>query len=370
MTRLPIFTETADGQLIPMRPSAPPDEDSLQELIGRFPEVISGDGEPLLLVRREQTVPDAIDGSARWSLDHLFVSRSAVPVLVEVKRATDTRIRREVIGQLMDYAANGVAYWQPGSLTQAFEKQCQLDGVDADIALAQFLEDEDPDEFWSQVDANLAAGRIRLVIAADAIPKELARIVEFLNEQMRCTVLAVELTYFESEDGRRTLAPKIIGETERTDLAKKKARPTPDPITVDEWIEKHIAPRGGLTLQGTQHLIKMVRDMGGMITVSEQQGSILANWTTEDGATTWPFVLGTNGRLGISFGWIKSRPALSDQAVRQSFLKRMHDAVGGVSTNNVNGHPTFPIERLSEVTVANAFSACAKELVTLAQRSA
>ncbi len=365
MVRLPIFTETADGQLTPMRPSSPPDEDSLQDLIGRFPEVISGDGEPLLLVRREQTVPDAMDGSSRWSLDHLFVSHNAVPVLVEVKRATDTRIRREVIGQLMDYAANGVAYWQPGSLAAAFEKHCQSEGVDYDIAIAQFLGDEDPQEFWNQVDANLAAGRIRLIIAADAIPKELARIVEFLNEQMHCTVLAVELTYFESEDGRRTLAPKIIGETERTELSKKKSRPVPDPISVEDWLEKHIVGKGDPTLQGTHHLINMVRGMGGNVTISEQQGSMLANWHTDDGTVTWPFVLGANGRLGISFGWIKSRPALRDEATRRKFLERMHEAVGGISTSNVNGHPTFPIERLSDVSIAQAFDECARELVEL-----
>ncbi|WOR15330.1 hypothetical protein RYZ27_01460 [Hyphomonas sp. FCG-A18] len=366
MARLPIFTETADGQLMPMRPSAPPDEDSLQDLIGRFPEVISGDGEPLLLVRREQTVPDTMDGASRWSLDHLFISRNAIPVLVEVKRATDSRIRREVIGQLMDYAANGVAYWQPGSLAEAFEKHCQSEGLDCDIAIAQFLGDEDPQDFWNQVDANLAAGRIRLIIATDAIPKELARIVEFLNEQMRCTVLAVELTYFESEDGRRTLAPKIIGETERTELSKRKNRPIPDPISVEDWLEKHIAGKGDPTLQGTHHLINLVRGMDGNVTVSEQQGSILANWNIGNGAVTWPFVLGKNGRLGISFGWIKSRPALRDEATRGEFLQRMHEAVGGLSTSNANGHPTFPIERLSDPIMAKAFDECARELVGLA----
>jgi hypothetical protein len=38
-----------------------------------------------------------------------------VPTLVEVKRSDDTRIRREVVGQMLDYAANGVVYW-PGEV--------------------------------------------------------------------------------------------------------------------------------------------------------------------------------------------------------------------------------------------------------------
>jgi hypothetical protein len=51
--------------------------------------------------------------------------------------------------------------------------------------LAAFLGPQEPDAFWRQVDANLRAGRVRMVFVADRIPPELRRIVEFLNEQMR-----------------------------------------------------------------------------------------------------------------------------------------------------------------------------------------
>ena len=38
-------------------------------------------------------------------MDHLYIDQNAWPTLVEVKRSKDTRIRREVVGQMMDYAA-------------------------------------------------------------------------------------------------------------------------------------------------------------------------------------------------------------------------------------------------------------------------
>ncbi|MCO6480232.1 MAG: hypothetical protein J5I94_26570 [Phaeodactylibacter sp.] len=44
-------------------------------------------------------------------MDHLFVDQDAIPTLVEVKRSTDTRIRREVVGQILDYAANAALFW-------------------------------------------------------------------------------------------------------------------------------------------------------------------------------------------------------------------------------------------------------------------
>jgi hypothetical protein len=64
-----------------------------------------GDPRRFLLVRREAPVPDRENGGIRWSIDHLFLDQDAIPTLVEVKRSSDTRIRREVVGQMLDYAA-------------------------------------------------------------------------------------------------------------------------------------------------------------------------------------------------------------------------------------------------------------------------
>jgi hypothetical protein len=36
-------------------------------------------------------------------------------------RSPDTRIRREVVGQMLEYAANGTRYWGDGTLAQLFE---------------------------------------------------------------------------------------------------------------------------------------------------------------------------------------------------------------------------------------------------------
>ena len=138
------------------------------------------------LVKREQGVPDRDDSGSRWSVDHLFVDQDAVPTLVEVKRSTDTRIRREVVGQMLDYAANGVRYWPVDSLRAAFEAtQVEL-GNDPVETVATLCEDRDVsvEEFFAAVGDNLRAGRIRMVFVADVIPDELMRITEFLNEQM------------------------------------------------------------------------------------------------------------------------------------------------------------------------------------------
>ena len=130
-------------------------------------------------------MPSEADGGARWSVDHLFLDQDAVPTLVEVKRSSDTRIRREVVGQMLDYAANAVVYWPVDRLRATFEAGCGAQGRGPDDVLAESLGEElDIEGFWENAQTNLQAGRVRLVFVDDAIPAEVRRIIEFLNVQM------------------------------------------------------------------------------------------------------------------------------------------------------------------------------------------
>jgi hypothetical protein len=58
----------------------------MQALVSRHPEVIVGDDRSLLFITWGQAIGDG-DVAGRRSLDHLFVTRAAVPVVVELKLA-------------------------------------------------------------------------------------------------------------------------------------------------------------------------------------------------------------------------------------------------------------------------------------------
>src|SRR5690606_24963339 len=199
-----IFLLNGDDELVEMRESSYDSEDLLQRLLARYPTFLAGDqidrASPRrwLLIGREVSVPGGMGGGGRWSLDHLFLDQDAIPTLVEIKRGSDTRLRREVVGQLRDYAANATAYWPSDHLRGHYEATCQSSGVDPEERLLEILGPEaDPEEFWKQTKTNLQAGRIRLVFVADEIPEELRRVVEFLNEQMDpAEVLAVEIKQY------------------------------------------------------------------------------------------------------------------------------------------------------------------------------
>ncbi len=209
-----IFWKAPDGTLAEMRPAPYDSEAVLQQLLAEHPSLlVAGRSDlRLLLIAREQGVPDQEGAYDRWSLDHLFVDSQAVPTLVEVKRATDTRIRREVVGQMLDYAANGVKHWPQGSLRERYEKTAG--GLSqAEELFAEFAPGDVMEEFWNQVETNLRAGVLRLVFVADRIPDSLRRIIEFLNEQMdRTEVIGVEVEQYVGDE-QVTLVPRILGRT-------------------------------------------------------------------------------------------------------------------------------------------------------------
>ncbi len=165
-------------------------EDELQRLIENNPQFVSWEpeGMELILVQREFTVSDDFG----MSLDHLFVNQNGVPVLVEVKRAVDTRIRREVVAQILDYASCASA-WDANFLRQLFQE--------ANSDNEEVLEQYDTDEFWDTVATNLRAERLMLVFAADKIPARLQNIIEFLNRNLNgIHAYGVEIRQFQTND--------------------------------------------------------------------------------------------------------------------------------------------------------------------------
>ncbi len=144
-----------------------------------------------------------------------------IPTLVEVKQSTDTRIRREVVGQMLDYAANGVLHWPIETIRSAFERRCEREGKDPQKELQAFLGLEASAEaFWMTVKTNLQAGRIRLLFVSDSVPAELKRVVEFLNGQMKAAeVLAVEVRQYVGQ-GLRTLLPRVFGQSAQAEQRK------------------------------------------------------------------------------------------------------------------------------------------------------
>ena len=183
----------------------------LEKLLAESPALLAGEDDSstrrlLLLGRTDDQVGP----------DYMFVDQEGIPTLVEVTRSADPEASRELVGQMVDYVANAVAYQDAAVLRSMLEARCRVEGRDAQDVLHEDLGiDEDPRHFWEHVRVNMSVGRMRLIFVADAIPPPLRRIVEFLNEQMSPTeVLALEIRQYVEEAGRQnTLVTRVFGWT-------------------------------------------------------------------------------------------------------------------------------------------------------------
>lgn len=241
-----IFLWPSGGQMVEMSPQAFDQESDLQRLIADHPGLLAGGqmaSQPRrwILVRREAGVPYEEGAADKWFLDHLFIDQDAIPTFVEVKRASSTQLRRDVVAQGLDYVSSAALHWDAERLRSWFEATCQSREQDPDVVLSELLtvdEEEDTEPFWSRVETNLRAKRLRLVFLADRIPGELRRIVEFLNEQMAQTdVLAVEVRKYASPDGHQIFVPRVIGQTS-TSEGTKGPRPKWNEETFVKALEK------------------------------------------------------------------------------------------------------------------------------------
>lgn len=345
-----VFVLKDEDTLVPMEAAHFASEDDLQGLLAKFPALLSGDQinptipRKWLLVKREKSVPDEDGGAGRWSLDHLFLDQDGVPTLVEVKRQSDTRICREVVGQMLDYAANCLVYWPVEGLQADLEETCKARGVLPVDAVAEIIgEGANLEEFWSGVKTNLNAGRIRLLFVADRIPKELRRIIEFLNEQMDpAEVLGLELRQF-SGQGLKTIVPAIVGRTE--EAAQKKSATRGFGRKWDETsIFDDLNARRPTDVQTARQLVEWMKSSGGSLAFGsgEKDGSISVVFT-ENGATFCPFRLFTYGRLEWQFKHMNFSP-FNRAKDKLEFLHRINSIEGiSIPENEITQRPAISL---------------------------
>lgn len=225
-----VYTLNSDGSTEAMSRIHCTNEDlELQRILEINPDLVPGDqinpSDPRrwLLIRREMPVPDPGTGDNRWSIDLFFVDQDAMPTFIECKRYKDTRAKREVVGQMLEYAANGHYYWSKDEIRAYAEESAKKN----DLTLEEHLKRLQPDEtesieiFFQRVQDNLREGQVRLVFFMEEAPAELKSVVDFLNKQMeRSEVLLVEARQYE-HDQRKIVTPILFGFTEEARLVKK-----------------------------------------------------------------------------------------------------------------------------------------------------
>ena len=256
-----VFLIDKDQRLHPLRRTEFGTEHELDSYVGSYPELLatalSTAERPLqlLLVETQAAIDDVQGGhTGRWAADLLFVDQGGVLTIVEDKLSRNPEVRRQIVGQMIEYGANLV-----NSLTvDGLRERLSRTHEDADESLLALLEQVDDEvdgatsTFWQNVQRNLKAGVIRMIFVADRLPGELRQSIEFLNEYMSpMEVLGVEITRMEdrSDSGEKiqVMVTSVIGRTERASMAKSAGKPGSKsiPVPTDEFLSEFRATADG-----------------------------------------------------------------------------------------------------------------------------
>jgi hypothetical protein len=331
-----VFLLQSADSLLAMEPAQFAKEDDFQRLVSRFPELLVGDQiDPQsprrwVLVRREQPISTGEIGASQWSIDHVFLDQDGIPTLVEIKRQSDSRIRREVVGQMLDYAANCATCWSVETLQSGLERTWRETNPDRPVesVLRELIgEDGNIEDFWLRVKTNLKAKRIRLLFVADSIPLELRRVVEFLNEQMDpAEVLAVELRQFESK-GLKMLVPTVYGQTQEAAAKRSGTGQRWDEASLFDKLANTVGPE---EVQLARQIYEWMRNGGKrdlIFGTGRANGSVYPA-LRPSGVPINPVYLSSDGKLWFQFGSLDNKPVFGPIDARRALMQQFNSIKG------------------------------------------
>lgn len=147
-------------------------------------------------------------------IDNFLITPSGLPVLVECKLWRNPEGRREVVGQILDYAKE-LSRWSSSDLQREVSRRLKVAGN----PLLDLVRAVDPgvDEvaFNDAVTTNLRRGRFLLLIVGDGIREGVEAIAEYLQAHagLHFSLGLVELPIYELPDGARLVVPRVLART-------------------------------------------------------------------------------------------------------------------------------------------------------------
>lgn len=147
------------------------------------------------------------------AIDNFLITPSGLPLLVECKLWRNPESRREVVGQIIDYAKE-LSRWTISDLQREVSKR--IENEDSLISrVRRHFPQVDEIAFNDAVTLNLRLGRFLLLIVGDGIREGVEAITEYVQRHsgLHFTLGLIELPMFICPDGARLVAPRVVART-------------------------------------------------------------------------------------------------------------------------------------------------------------
>lgn len=202
----------------------------IQDLVHRHPECLPiAEIDPVfanpVAICRELNTPAG-------PIDNFLITPSGLPVLVECKLWRNPEGRREVVGQILDYAKE-LALWSSSDLQREVTRR--VGGVGNAILrlLAEAGHEVDEVAFNDALTLNLRKGRFLLLIVGDGIREGTEAIAAYLQRHLglHFSMGLVEMPIFVLPDGARLVTPRVLA---RTSIITRYVLSLPDGTVLQE----------------------------------------------------------------------------------------------------------------------------------------
>lgn len=147
-------------------------------------------------------------------IDNLLITPSGLPIIVECKLWRNPEGRREVVGQILDYAKE-LSRWSSSDLQREVAKRTNLPGNPLLTLLKEAGHEVDEIAFNDALTSNLRRGRFLLLIVGDGIREGVEAIATYLQEHLglHFSLGLVEMPIFHLPDGSHLVTPRVLART-------------------------------------------------------------------------------------------------------------------------------------------------------------
>jgi len=342
-------------------------EKSLQDLLLDFPELIPSDyinpeEPPIFIVVRNEA------GVTAGSMDILLLDQYAVPTVVETKLIDNREIRRSVVAQGIEYLSHLQTEWSG----DRFLEEAKEYWAKKEKAFEQLVQEKWGKEFeslyLSQLQSNIDTANMRLIIAADSIPSELRRMIEFLNNTSKFEILGLEVALYsdEKDPENKYLIPTLLGVSEQTRERKKTSRSQWSESRFFEVVEESLLSK---TIKKINELYKFVNELTDRKPdwgTGKETGSFTAKLDINNNIFS-VFSVYTDGNISINIGWNHKRLTEVNKDISEGFRSEVNLIVKKKFTqsNWEEGWPKIALESLSDQQLINLMGLLKKFKKTL-----
>lgn len=192
-------------------------ENWLQELLEKEPNIlptasIDSIYAPLFCIGREIPMPSGF-------IDNLCISPKGYIVIVETKLWRNPEARREVVGQIIDYAKD-LKFWNYEQLDGVYRNYHKKSSSLFEALVGEkYQMPENEATFIDITEKNIKNARFLLMIVGDGIREGVERMADFLNEtpNMQYRLALCELEVYDLGNDTRLVIPQLTTKTKIVD---------------------------------------------------------------------------------------------------------------------------------------------------------